>query len=417
MTNQVNRGRRVFSSAGYGVSSLALAGLVLSGCGTVANLNPFNSLETKYGNQSDACYYARKPLIDSGNVFAQSMITGAAVGGATGAVAGALIAKDKVEGAVVGGVVGAAAGAAAGYLHAKQEQAKTRAELIASIDTDAARDNRQLVTGSNAIAMLTRCRQDQIAVVERNYRSKAISASEARQQLQGIQSAVHDDNALISDVLGEADNRSNTYIQARADSGAPVGGGGHYTPTRPGQYISTVNANVRGGPSTGGKVVDTLHTGEAITVVADAGNGWVSISHNGVTGYVSRRLLAEPNSATARRAEERGGATQANAAPTAPAQPPAEAAPPAGTPSTAPAPSVATAPPPEAPPPAAAPPEAPPPPPVVANAEPPEHTAAVGDSGTATFVRTTEEAQRREEAHKQVESELQTRINNLPNSG
>src|SRR5579864_3661396 len=271
IAKQFARGMWVFSSAGYGISGVALAGLVLSGCGNGTfpintNALPFNSYESKYADKSDICYSARQPLIDSGNVFAESMITGALVGGAAGAAVGAATSKNQGQGAVVGGVIGVAAGLTAGYLHAKQEQAKTRAELLASIDADASRDNRQLVTGSNAIANLTRCRQDQIAAVERNYRAKAITAPQARQQLQDIQTSVHADNALIGDVLGEAVDRSKVYVQARAESGGPIASSAatHAVAVQPGQYVATVNANVRGTPSTSGKTVDTLRTGETV---------------------------------------------------------------------------------------------------------------------------------------------------------
>jgi uncharacterized protein YgiM (DUF1202 family) len=451
IAKQFARGMWVFSSAGYGISGMALAGLVLSGCGNGkfpinTNVLPFNSYESKYADRSDSCYSARQPLIDSGNVFAESMITGALVGAAGGAAVGAATSKNQGQGAVVGGVIGMAAGLTAGYLHAKQEQAKTRAELLASIDADASRDNRQLVTGSNAIANLTRCRQDQIAAVERNYRAKAITAPQARQQLQDIQTSVHADNALIGDVLGEAVDRSKVYVQARSESGGPIASGGtHAVVVQPGQYVATVNANVRGAPSTSGKAVDTLRTGEAVSVVSDAGSGWVSISHNGITGFVASRLLAEPSSAAARQAQQHGGV--AAAAPSAAgaqvvtpttagasAQAPtvtetttnAPAAPPSAA-STAPsvtteassgqAPtSAAPAPPPATPAPAATP--ASPPPSVVASNTPATAPArATNDNGTATFVRTTEEAEHRQQAHKQVESELQTRINSLPTTG
>ena len=386
---------------------------MLASCSSVSNIIPFNSFDSKYGNRTDVCYYARKPLIESGDVFAHSIYTGAAIGGATGAAAGAIAAKDKVQGAIVGGVIGIAAGAAAGYLHAKQEQTKSRAELIASIDADAARDNRQLVTGSNAIASLTHCRQDQIASVERNYRSKAITSADARRQLTTIQAAVRDDNALIKDVVGKAVDRSTVYTQARAESGG--GGGRHSVAIQPGQYVATANANVRSGPSTSGKVVDTLKTGEEISVVADAGNGWANINHNGVSGYVSRRMLAEPSSVAAHRADDRGGPAKST-----PSTPPS-----AAVPSMAEAPTSSGAEPgPQqsetqtgttAPPESSVTSTAASTPSVVSTAA--VTPAYAGDNPTTSFHRSTEEALRREEAHKQIESELQTRISGLPAAG
>ena len=57
--------------------------------------------------------------------------------------------------------------------------------------------------------------------------------------------------------------------------------------------IASVNANVRSGPGTGYRVVDTLTKGEYV-IVKDCGYAWCTISHIGNDGFVARTLLYNP---------------------------------------------------------------------------------------------------------------------------
>jgi uncharacterized protein YraI len=57
--------------------------------------------------------------------------------------------------------------------------------------------------------------------------------------------------------------------------------------------IANVAANVRSGPGTGYRVVDTLERGEYV-IVKSCDRSWCLISHIGPDGYVSRSLLHNP---------------------------------------------------------------------------------------------------------------------------
>lgn len=57
--------------------------------------------------------------------------------------------------------------------------------------------------------------------------------------------------------------------------------------------IAAVNANVRSGPGTGYRIVDTLTKGEYV-IVKECGVLWCTISHIGNDGYVARTLLYNP---------------------------------------------------------------------------------------------------------------------------
>jgi gas vesicle protein len=217
-------------AVGLHLSAVALVCISVGGCAQTKQVmnkiqdktfGGFNSLEGKYGgsNAEDSCQELRQPLIDTGKVFSQSMVTGALLGAAAGAGVGAAVNKNnRGMGAFLGGLTGGAAGAFAGYLDAKRKQANTQAELLASIDADAARDNKTLVSTSNVIKRLTSCRRGQIASVEKRYKAKKLTAAQAKAELERIQAAVHEDNQLIAEVLGDASERSRVYVDARADA-------------------------------------------------------------------------------------------------------------------------------------------------------------------------------------------------------
>jgi Bacterial SH3 domain len=61
------------------------------------------------------------------------------------------------------------------------------------------------------------------------------------------------------------------------------------------RWVSANAINVREGPGTSHAVAGRLTRGEAVTVVADAGDGWVRIriEGDGLEGYVAARLLAD----------------------------------------------------------------------------------------------------------------------------
>ncbi len=318
MTRPVGRPGQV----GTTLASLAVIGMCLSGCTNVAN--GFTGLQQRYGDPSDYCHAPRQVLIDAGNQFSKSMVTAAVAGGLGGAAAGAVIdRKNRAQGALIGLFSGALLAMAVDYYVQKQQQARTRAELISSIDADAANDLQRMITTNNAISSLTQCRQSQIAMVEQQYNAHAMTAPQARAQLQQIKAQVDADNQLIIDVLGDSANRERVYVKARADAGSiqdqgngappppPSSYGQPYTPPRPpqpynpppppagfnssGTATSQRALNVRGGPNTNAPVVDHLQPGDQVMLGADAGNGWVAINHNGTQGFVLRSLLTQPS--------------------------------------------------------------------------------------------------------------------------
>ena len=199
------------------IAGLMLGALTLQGCAGGGIGSMFNGLES-YNDPSDTCNYARQPLIESGRAFSEDILAGAAIGAVGGALAGAAIDRNRGQGAGFGAIAGGLAGAVGGYLAAKQRQAQNQAELIASIDRDAYRDNTTLVRASNSIGTLTRCRRTQVAGIERSYRGHTITAADAKAQLQHVHDQMRADNDLITQVLGKVDDRSQTYAGARSQA-------------------------------------------------------------------------------------------------------------------------------------------------------------------------------------------------------
>lgn len=60
-------------------------------------------------------------------------------------------------------------------------------------------------------------------------------------------------------------------------------------------YVAATSINVRQGPSTNDKVLDRLVRYEAVSLVKDAGDGWVQIriEGDGIEGFVAARFLTD----------------------------------------------------------------------------------------------------------------------------
>ncbi|CAH0316241.1 Putative carboxypeptidase YodJ [Peribacillus simplex] len=63
-------------------------------------------------------------------------------------------------------------------------------------------------------------------------------------------------------------------------------------------YTATANLNVRTGPSTANKIIATVKQGTKLTVTGKDANGWLKVSLNGQTGYVSSQYVKISNSSS-----------------------------------------------------------------------------------------------------------------------
>jgi hypothetical protein len=55
----------------------------------------------------------------------------------------------------------------------------------------------------------------------------------------------------------------------------------------------TANVNFRAGPSTDNDIIRTLNQGDTVTLTGETSGGWVQITHNGDTGWVSSEFLKQ----------------------------------------------------------------------------------------------------------------------------
>ncbi|MEH6866581.1 SH3 domain-containing protein [Priestia megaterium] len=63
-------------------------------------------------------------------------------------------------------------------------------------------------------------------------------------------------------------------------------------------YTTTANLNIRSGPSTSNAIIATVKQGTQLTVVGQAASGWLKVSYQGKTGYVSSEYVKKSASST-----------------------------------------------------------------------------------------------------------------------
>lgn len=178
-------------------------------------------LFTSYDPNQDSCASYRQPLESSKNHFAQSII-GEGLKGAAIAAAGtaiiALVTDDQDLKRQIGraAIAGALAGGAYGYIQAKEQQAKNKADMRRLIYKDARSDNKQLGQFGRSIRALNKCRSRQVAEVKKNFKARRIDKKTAKAQLKQIRAAIQDDNKLVNDVIGDVEKRNAIYVGSLA---------------------------------------------------------------------------------------------------------------------------------------------------------------------------------------------------------
>lgn len=272
--------------------------LVLAGCAGSA------ALRQKYSVAGDSCEAYREPIYKSQDEFNQQIVESAVIGTLIGVTAGLLLGgNNRGTAALIGGAAGLAAGLGAGYLQAKSSQAKSREELISSINADITRDNGRLDTLGSSLRQLNDCRDQQLNTLLADLQAGRLDKPAARTRLAAVRAAIKNDNALIQEIFGKVDERGTAYVEASAQSrdveeAMVLGPAKDYQPTltasRSG-YVALQNANVRAAPSTDSTVLGVLQGGEAVAGAKRVqGTDWYSVRYEGRDGYVYRSLIGAP---------------------------------------------------------------------------------------------------------------------------
>ncbi len=170
-----------------------------------------------YQKTNDVCYAARQPLIAMGTDFEQTVLGATAVGAVTGAAIGGL-ARGDWQSALIGAAAGALAGSLVGYLDAKRRSARSQGQVLAMIDQDAMHDKALIANSSNAISNLIACRDAETRTIEASYEAHTMTRQQAIAAYRNVQAQMQEDDKLISELLGAADERQVKYITARADT-------------------------------------------------------------------------------------------------------------------------------------------------------------------------------------------------------
>lgn len=278
------------------ISAGALTCLTLSGCAGTG------MLQSRYGDQSDACHAYREPLIRTENHFSQDITQGIVVGAILGGIAGAVL-GDKPEDIFIGMGLGALGGAAGGYIRAKQRQASDQAELRQAIYQDVTADSSQVGALGRSLRSLNACRANEVAQLRADFESGAISGQEARRRIAVVRSAIADDNQLVREILHDVNERNGVYVESlaaveRRTQEEVRGAADRYQPkvTRAGTLVARSNANMRSGPSTRSPVIMNLSAGQQVTSFGKTGDGkWYSIQAGSTQGYVYHALLGNPS--------------------------------------------------------------------------------------------------------------------------
>ncbi len=174
---------------------------------------------------ADACAAQQRNLANARSLFAASVITGAAVGGAAGSTVRIRIGGIGVvpgSAMALGGLAaGALAGAAVGsYLEQRRAAAADDAALAAAVTSDVARENDNIDLARNAAEFLLDCRLRRAADIREAVRAGTLPDAQGSAQLATLRAQAARDLALARDVESRIAARDGELAPA-IDSLAP----------------------------------------------------------------------------------------------------------------------------------------------------------------------------------------------------
>jgi hypothetical protein len=291
------------SSVPWPAAAMA-AVLVLASTGCTAPGELFGTGYTVAAD--DSCGTDRQQLKSFQDYFFASMVQGAAIGAAGGALLGYGLGGG--QGALIGAGAGALAGGATGYYLAKEKANSDPAALTNSVYQDVSQENSQIDSVSLAFQRLKDCRLRSASAVKSDYRAKKITLDDAQARLQRIKALFLQDVAFAEGLGKKMDDRGAQYEDASnqivkvnpnaketASAREASGNGG---PAAAGTLVANQAARVRGEASSTGKQLATLTPGEAVTPIADEAGAaptpaeWTHVQmKDGRSGYVSSPLL------------------------------------------------------------------------------------------------------------------------------
>ncbi|WP_300627321.1 type VI secretion system-associated lipoprotein TagQ [Pseudomonas sp.] len=186
---------------------------VLTGCATSPSSKVASSTKVEYYPN---CYEPVQHLRATDSNMTKSVVTGAAIGAAGGALLGAITGDKEKRGrnAAIGAAGGALAGGAAGYYTERQKQIADDNQRIASYSTDFNKSASDIDRSTAYAKASQQCYQSAFTKLVADRKAKAVNDTEGRKRLAEIVSGLKESNDLIVAVNGKASEDLNNYTQA-----------------------------------------------------------------------------------------------------------------------------------------------------------------------------------------------------------
>ncbi len=182
---------------------------LLSGC---------SALNIHNDDKNDICYTSRNDLRQSEHYYAQSIVEGAAMGGAAGAGLGALAAAinggDIGSAALIGGLSGMVAGGVGGYYLAKQKDISDEQTLAASVRGDILAENSEIDRTAVVFAKLRDCRFAAAERIKAEYKAGRITRDIAVIKLDELKHQFDEDIKIAQDLGLKMGSRMTEFQNA-----------------------------------------------------------------------------------------------------------------------------------------------------------------------------------------------------------
>lgn len=189
--------------------SVMAASLLLSACQTAA--------PSQYGAgdaAQDMCYAEHRELANSQNFFAEEMIKGAVTGAILGGLTGAIMSGGKGGAIAAGAASGAVAGGSMAYWQARQKDARDRYALAASIHGDLVRELQEMDRVSTTFAKVRACRTHHAQRIKADIRAGRISREQGQAQLRTLWLQYQSDIQVAESISGKMAERGASYRTA-----------------------------------------------------------------------------------------------------------------------------------------------------------------------------------------------------------
>ncbi|KAA8557586.1 MULTISPECIES: type VI secretion system-associated lipoprotein TagQ [Pseudomonas] len=186
---------------------------VLTGCATSPASKVASSTKVEYYPN---CYEPVQHLRATDSNMTKSVVTGAAIGAAGGALLGVLTGDKENRGrnAAIGAAGGALAGGAAGYYTERQKQIADDNQRIASYAADVNKSASDIDRSTAYARASQQCYQSAFTKLVADRKAKTVNDTEGRKRLAEIVSGLKESNDLIVAVNGKAAEDLNNYTQA-----------------------------------------------------------------------------------------------------------------------------------------------------------------------------------------------------------